>query len=256
VVTELHDADLLTAVRAHPERTVLLFDFDGTLSPIVEDPSDARPLPEVAELLEALAARYRLVGAVSGRPVDFLASQLPEALALSGLYGLEARIGGELTCREGVEPWRPIVAEATVRARTEGPDTMRVEAKGLSITLHYREHPEAEAEVIELAERLAAETGLEARPAKMSVELHPPVEADKGQAVRELAAGADAVLFAGDDVGDLPAFAALDELAAEGVTVLKVAVDAPGLPPELRAAADVLVPGQEGAVALLRTLLG
>jgi trehalose 6-phosphate phosphatase len=254
-VTHPPGHDPLDAVRADPGRTVLLFDFDGTLSAIVEDPDDARPLPDVADLLEALAARYRSVAAVSGRPIDFLAAHLPEALALSGLYGLESRIGGELICREGAEPWRPVVAEATVRARTEGPPEMRVEAKGLSITLHYREHPSAEAVVVALAGRLAAETGLESRPAKMSVELHPPVAADKGQAVRELSVGAGAVLFAGDDVGDLPAFAALDALAAEGVAVVKVAVDAPGLPPELRASADLLVPGQEGAVALLRALL-
>ena len=67
-------ADLREAVaplRAQPDRSVLLFDFDGTLSPVVDDPAAAVALPGVPERLERLAASYRLVGAVSGRPVAF-----------------------------------------------------------------------------------------------------------------------------------------------------------------------------------------
>jgi trehalose 6-phosphate phosphatase len=101
----------------------------------------------------------------------------------------------------------------------------------------------------------ALRTGLIAHPAKMSVELRPPVEADKGRVVTELAAGLDAVCFVGDDRGDLPAFAALADLAAEGVQTLAVAVSSEEAPPELLAAADLVVAGPEGALALLRALV-
>ena len=58
----------------------------------------------------------------------------------------------------------------------------------------------------------------------------------------------------GDDAGDLPAFAALDRFAAAGGTALRVAVASDEAPPELLAAADLLVDGPEGVVALLRQL--
>ncbi|HEX3947344.1 MAG TPA: hypothetical protein VHW47_06540, partial [Acidimicrobiales bacterium] len=78
---------------------------------------------------------------------------------------------------------------------------------------------------------------------------------DKGTVVRRLAAGWSAAACFGDDLGDLPAFRALDQLAADGVAVARVAVvDADG-PPEVAAAADLVVEGPGGVVALLRELL-
>lgn len=242
-------------LRADPGRSALLFDFDGTLSPIVDDPDAAGPAAGVVGLLEELAGRYRTVGAVSGRPVAFLAARLPSSLVLSGLYGLESVVDGVRADRSGVEVWRHPVAEAAALAVGRGPEGMRVEPKGLSVTLHYRARPDLGGPVLHLAEALAAETGLEARAAKMSVELHPPVDADKGLVVRELAVGAAAVLYAGDDLGDLPAFAALAELRADGRATVAVAVETPELPASLRAAADLLVDGTQGVVGLLHALL-
>ena len=89
-------------------------------------------------------------------------------------------------------------------------------------------------------------TGLLARPARMSVELHPPVAIDKGTVVQHWAAGAGTVLVAGDDHGDLAAFDALRSLRAQGVVGFGVAVDGPEAPAELLAAADVVVEGPAG----------
>ena len=89
----------------------------------------------------------------------------------------------------------------------------------------------------------------------MSVELQPPVAADKGKFVRSLAAHLRSVCYMGDDVGDLTAFCALDDLAALGVTTVRVAVRSDESPATLLRAADVIVDSPLGAVALLRTLL-
>ncbi|HSS11457.1 MAG TPA: hypothetical protein VLL25_16350, partial [Acidimicrobiales bacterium] len=86
------------------------------------------------------------------------------------------------------------------------------------------------------------------------VELRPPVEADKGTVVEELASGLDAVCFIGDDRGDLPAFAALARLAAEGRDTLAIAVNSDEAPTELLAAADVVVDGPSGVLDLLEAL--
>ncbi len=91
----------------------------------------------------------------------------------------------------------------------------------------------------------------------MSVELHPPVAVDKGTAVEALVAVPviRAVCFLGDDVGDLPAYDALDRLAAVGVHALRVAVRSAEAPPALLERADVVVEGPAGAVAFLEDLL-
>lgn len=248
-------ADAVAALTADPGATVLLVDFDGTLSPIVDVPADARPIEGAVEALAELAERYRVVGAVSGRPVAFLAQQLPPAVALSGLYGLETVVGGIAQVRPGVDEWRPVVDAAVQDAEAAAIEGLVVEPKGLSVTLHFRTRPKAAAAVTRLAADLATRTGLVARPAKMSIELHPPVTSDKGLAVRELAEGARTVLYVGDDLGDLPAFAALAGLRAAGVATVAVAVATPELPDEVRDAVDLLVDGPAGTVGLLRDLL-
>lgn len=256
--------DLAAAVaplRADPAGSVLLFDFDGTLSPLVDDPAEARPLPGVVERLDRLARSYRCVGAVSGRPIEFLAQHLPPSLVLSGLYGLESQVDGVRVEHPESAHWRPVIddlrraLEAATAPGRPGHGIV-VEAKGLSITLHVRTRPDLEDEVLALAHRLAAPAGLEVRPAKMSVELHPPIAADKGTALVALVEGATGVLYAGDDRGDMPAYRALDALAARtpAVAVVGVVVDGPELPDEVRAVDGLHLPDQTAVVDLLDAL--
>jgi trehalose 6-phosphate phosphatase len=247
--------DALAPLRATPSRAGILTDFDGTVSPIVDEPSAARPLDGVAEMLDRLALRYALVAVISGRPVEYLQPFFSPALVLSGLYGLEVIRKGKRLDHPTAGAWREVIDDVATVAKVSGPPGMRVEHKGISITLHFREHPEIEADVIAFATRQAARSGLSARPARMSIELHPPIAADKGTAVRELASGLEALCFIGDDLGDLPGFEALDGLAAEGVATVRVAVRSDEAPAELLDLADVVVDGPEGAHALLASLL-
>jgi trehalose 6-phosphate phosphatase len=239
----------------HPERAGVLTDFDGTLSPIVDDPAGAAPLPGAAEVLRRLAARYRLVAVVSGRPAVFLAAHFgTTGAALHGLYGLErVTADGRVEGRPDAEEWRATVAAAADRAEAEGPDLF-VERKGLSVTLHYRTHPGRAEAARAWVEAEAARTGLRVHPARLSYELVPPVGRDKGAVAAELAAGLDAVCFVGDDRGDLAAFDALDRLAEAGATAVRVAVRSAEAPPDLLARADEVVDGPDGALALLERL--
>jgi trehalose 6-phosphate phosphatase len=248
-------SESLERIRAAAPHAGILTDFDGTLAPIVDQPEDARPLDGVAELLAQLADRYALVAVLSGRPVTFLQEWLPSTVLLSGLYGLEVVRDGVRHDHPSGGMWREVVDDVATVARAIGPADMRVESKGLSLTLHYRGHPELGAEVRELAERQAARSGLSVRTARMSYELHPPIDADKGTALHDLAGGLDAVCFLGDDRGDLPAFAELERLAADGVTTARIAVRSDEAPDELLDAADLVVDGPEGALELLRWLV-
>jgi trehalose 6-phosphate phosphatase len=232
-------------------------DFDGTLAPIVDDPDTAVPAEGAVEVLAALAERLPEVAVISGRPLSYLTRHLQPPVTLVGLYGLESIRHGERADHPSAGVWRETMTDVASGAEHHGPHGMRVELKGMSITLHYREHPEL-ADRVEAWARAAAEpAGIRVRPARMSVELHPPIDEDKGSALRRLAAGRRGpVLFMGDDVGDLTAFDLLDELAADGRDVRRVAVDSPEVPSELRDRADLVVDGPPGAVQLLRDLLG
>lgn len=241
---------------ADPSGSAVCIDFDGTLSEVVEVPDEAVPIEGVVDLLNGLQQRFGLVAVISGRPLVFLDAVLPGDFARSGLYGLEERIGGIRRVHPDAARWEPIVAGAVAGAVSEAPAGTRVEDKGLSLTVHYRERPEIRDDLETWVRRVADETGLEVRSARMSFELHPPVPVDKGTVVRHLADGYRRVIYLGDDLGDVPAFAALGELAADGVVTLSVVVGGHETPAALADLADTVVDGPAGAIGLLRRLLG
>ena len=216
-------------------------DFDGTLSEIVDEPGDARPVDGVAEALGALAEVYERVGILSGRPIEFLQPLFPSSVFLAGLYGLERLHEGVRADHPLGGSWREVIDDVASVAEARGPAGMRVEPKGLSITLHYRGRPRLGPRVRAFAESQATRSGLECRPARMSYELHPPIPADKGSALADLSEGLAAVCFIGDDIGDLRAFDALDKLAAEGVHTVRVAVHSSEEVTELIDRADYVV---------------
>jgi trehalose 6-phosphate phosphatase len=246
--------ELLAPLRDAPDRSGVLTDFDGTISEIVDDPDSAGPVPGAAELLAELAGRYHRVAVISGRPVAFLQQQLPAALTLSGLYGLEVVEDGRKLEHPSAGAWREVVDDVASASEARGPGGMRVERKGVSLTLHFRERPDIETDVRAWAERQAARSGLHCRAARMSYELHPPVESDKGTALLALAEGLDAVCFFAGDLGDLRAFDALDQLTAEGVHAVRIAVRSAEAPVPLIERADLVVDGPAGAVEVLRYL--
>ncbi len=243
--------------------TAICVDFDGTLAPIVDDPSQARPLEGVPELLASLAGRYGRVCVVSGRPASFLLAMLGTDCAASGvfiagLYGLEwVEESGEIRRSPQALQWEEAIEAVTARAVKEAPCGVEIEPKGLSVTLHWRRAQRLE-EARRWAEDFASDAlampGLEAQPGRMSIELRPRIGGDKGTVVEGVARGMTAAVFLGDDMGDLPAFVALERLAGAGLAVLKVAVSSLESPSQLLARADLIVEGPDQAMRLLESL--
>ena len=250
--------DALAPLAADPAHTALFLDFDGTLSAIVADPRDARPLPEVPALLSDLAEEFELVAVISGRPTSFLAEALgsPAGVTLAGLYGLERALQGPEH-----EAWSHVIDEVVRDAEDTAPPGVYVEPKGLTVTLHWRRAPAQKEWVISFAERAAAAHDLLVHQGRHERELRPPLHVDKGTVVRSLAAEKaerlDNAAAFGDDIGDLPAFEAVTELTKpDGTplyTVRVAAVDTES-PPQVADAADLTVAGATGAVALLAAL--
>jgi len=242
-------------LRRRHDRAAVVVDFDGTLAPIVDDPAIARPLPGTLPVLRALVRRFRLVAVVSGRPAAFLATHLDvDGLVRVGSYGLEEVTPTGIVQASEASAWTEAVRMVTARAREHAPPGVLVEDKGLSITLHYRTAPGVEAWIREFARAESSATGLVAHDARRSVELRPPLAGDKGGAVARLVErdGVDAACVCGDDIGDLPAFAAVDALDL----AVRVAVRSDEIPASLVDAADVVVDGPDDVLEVLRYLAG
>ncbi len=248
----------LAALLEDPGASAVLSDFDGTLAPIVSDPTVAYPLPEAPGVLGALAQRFALVAVVSGRPVSFLAQRLAAAgpaVRLFGAYGLEWIEDGTVHRAPVAESWRGRVADVVAAARSAfAGDAVGIEDKEISVTVHWRQAPESGERAWEFARDWSRRTGLMLQPGRMAIEFRPPVGIDKGSVVEELARGSAAACFAGDDAGDLAAFAALDRLAPSGMRTVRIAVTDEETPPELVGAADVVVRGPGEALDLFRAL--
>jgi trehalose 6-phosphate phosphatase len=247
-------------VASQADRTALCLDFDGTLAPIVDDPEAAVPLPGTPELLGRLAGRFAAVALVSGRPAAWLADRAAApGVRYLGLYGLEEIVDGRVVVAPEAERVRPAVRAALEELGADPAVVAAgayIEDKGLSVGVHLRRvaDPGSSAGPVEAAARAtAARHGLRVEPGRLVWELRPAVGFDKGDAVRRVVteAGAQAVVMAGDDRGDLVAFRAVEELAASGLAGLRVAVRSAESPPELLELADLVVEGPEGLRALL-----
>jgi trehalose 6-phosphate phosphatase len=250
--------DPLAPFRVRPEASGVFLDFDGTLSEIVPVPSEARPAAGVPELLARLAEALAVVAVVSGRSAEQLLAWLGPSVEIWGVHGAQRSDGGRVALSARAEPYRSLMREVLREAREElAIEGVTVEDKAVVVTLHYRSAGEAARRaVVATAERLADRHGLTVHEGRKSFELRPPVELSKATVVLDRAreANLEAAMFVGDDTVDLPAFGALDELAAGGVATLRVAVRSDEAPEDLLRRADVVVEGPPGVVTYLEQL--
>lgn len=252
----------LSALAARLDEALIGVDFDGTLSPIVSHPADARALPEAIAALRRLSGLAGTVAIITGRPAAdaarFAGVEDVPGIVVLGHYGRQRWSGGTLTA----PPPPPGVAVAAARladvlAAAGAPDGTWVETKEEAVAVHTRRTADPAGALDLLRAPLAAlaeQTGLVTEPGRMVIELRPP-GTDKGVALRDLAAGRrpSAVLFCGDDLGDRAAFAAVTELRGEGIpglTVCSVSAERTGLEKE----ADLVVDGPAGVTGLLAGL--
>jgi trehalose 6-phosphate phosphatase len=252
----------LDALLADPRHALIGLDFDGTLAPIVADPREARAHPDAGPVLGKLAAAIGTLAVITGRPAaDAVAfgglAGIPGIIVL-GQYGWQRWEDGVLTTPE------PLPAIETARqvlpgllAEADGSAGIWVEDKGDALAVHTRRAADPEAALERLRgplTALAEELGLAAEPGRLVLELRPR-DVDKGSALRGLVTQrtARSALYAGDDLGDLPAFTAVHELRAAGIPGCTVASGSAEAA-EVAAAADLVVDGPDGVISLLAAI--
>jgi trehalose 6-phosphate phosphatase len=248
--------DPLETIRRSPATTGLFLDFDGSLSEIVARPELAAAVPGVPDVLAALARTYAIVAVVTGRPSAEIRARLDvPGVEVFGLYGLEDDDApAELAAAEG----DALLADVT-RCVDAVPGA-RLEDKGASLAVHFRgvdDPDDAERRLLRGLRSAASRRGMVVLAGKMVLEVAPATTPGKGAVVKREARARNltAILYAGDDLADLDAFAAVDLLWGEGGEGVKVAVGGPESPAALLAAADVVVDGPAGLVELLRGLV-
>jgi trehalose 6-phosphate phosphatase len=262
------------ALAAVAGQAVVALDFDGTLAPIVDDPARAHIHPDAGAVLIELAPKVRAIAVVTGRPARQVLDlggleEIADALAgvgtqllVFGQYGNQRWTSTERAVAGPPPPagLATLVSDLPRILGAAGAPEAYVEDKGLAVAVHTRRlaDPQAAFERLLAPLREAAEAhGLVIEPGKQVIEVRAG-GMDKGLVVDRLVdtLAAKAILFAGDDLGDLEAFEALDAWDAEGLATLKVcsasANDAERS--ALLSLADVVVDGPAGVLALLHRL--
>ncbi len=249
----------LAALLDDPRHALVAVDFDGTLAPIVPDPAAARALPAAVTAMRELAPLIGTLAVVTGRPavtaVEYGSLDRVPGIVVLGAYGRQRWHDGQLETPPAPE------GLAVARERLPGiladaaaPDGTWIEDKDDALAVHTRRAADPVAALEQVRApllKLAADTDLRAEPGRLVIELR-PAGADKGTALTELARQRQrsAIMFCGDDLGDLPAFAAVRRLRAEGLPGLAVCSGSAEVT-NLAREADLVVDGPEGVAAFL-----
>ncbi|MEG9227092.1 trehalose-phosphatase [Aeromicrobium sp. Sec7.5] len=256
--------DLLEIVANDPAGVLIALDFDGTLAPIVVDPTAAGVHPRSLAALDRLGPRLGGLAIITGRPVAQV-RQLGDLDAHPGLRDLVVR--GQY----GAERWSPasgvvegadrhevvdrLVADLPALLEAWGAPGALVEDKGLAVAVHTRGlSADVATAVLDPLRDLARTLELTFEPGRQVYELR-SASITKGDALLDVVAGlaVHTVVFAGDDLGDLPAYDAVDDLASRGVTTLKVC-SASTEQDALVARSDLVLEGPDGVAEWLTTL--
>lgn len=250
-------------------RTVVGLDFDGTLSPIVDDPTRAHIHPDARDVLVELAGEVAAIAVITGRParqaldlggLEEVGDALQAAgkeLFVFGQYGNERWSSGRRRIL-GARPPRGLATferDLPRALRSADAADAFIEDKGLAVAIHTRRLPDPEAAFERLLpplRELARTHGLVLEPGRSVIEVR-SAGSHKGMVVHRLAAVLDAegFLFAGDDLGDVEAFEALDDLEKQGLAALRVC-SASNEESALIGMADVVVRGPVGVLDFLQ----
>ena len=263
---------IIEAIAQDPFGALVASDFDGTLAPIVDDPTAAHIHPDCLQAFARLGALVGQPAIITGRGLASVRElgQLDgapglERLVVKGQYGVETWDARTDTVTE--PPLPPQIAQAKARMqalleqwRAEGVDVggVGLEDKGRALGVHTRRTSDPEGlleRLREPVEELAEDLGLHLEPGRLVWELR-AVASTKAQALDAVldGHGSRVAVMIGDDLADLTAFQRLHDLEADGLVVAAVASASDGEQPVVAESADVLCDGPAGVAAWLNAV--
>lgn len=252
ISTPLLDRTVMLQQYRNAKQRLFMFDYDGTLTPIVREPSAAIPGERVIQTLKALASDHRnAVWIISGRDQEFLQQHLGHIteLGFSAEHGSFIRHPGETTWENLAEKfdmsWQEEVID-TFQKYTDRVSGSFIERKRCALTWHYRQadpeqgaHAAQEAQK-ELESTVAKKWDVDVMPGKANIEVRPTF-INKGEIVKRLVAsyntdashlaemdhvtekgGVEFALCMGDDFTDEDMFRALNSVSGSAVDEDKI----------------------------------
>jgi trehalose 6-phosphate phosphatase len=240
-------------------KLLVALDFDGTLAPEVDDPEKARALPEAhAAVLRLMKLPGTRIALISGRSLESLeqVSDLPDTALLVGSHGVEIRLDSadDAVSLDTQEIRSVNVLEDVLGQVADAYDQVWLEPKPAGFALHTRlatEHNSRVAHLEALTEAHAEVDNLTVRHGKNVLEFSVR-STTKGEAVEHLReyTHATAVFYAGDDVTDEDAFAALgpDDLGLKSGPGATIAAHRVAGPAEVAQVLALLAEYREGGV--------
>lgn len=206
---------------------ILFLDFDGTLSPIVDDPMSAAISDDISAWLRSLSQKRKIkIGIITGRSMQDVRKRVGlKNIIYAANHGMEVYYKGHFILRKGSIYRRPLalITKRLMKELSVIPD-IYIENKGLSVAVHLRRvkrnyHRKVKNLVKIIVESWLKKYGLQLTSGKMLMEVRPVFHWNKGKAVlwiwRRLAPGY-VPFYVGDDATDEDAFLALKPY---GITV-------------------------------------
>jgi trehalose-phosphatase len=204
----------------------LFLDYDGTLTPIVNDPAAAWLSEDMRTTLQGLAERFT-VAVISGRSLADLRTRVGlDELVYAGSHGFEMLGPGLDETAAGAEDYLPALdaAERELRQQLAGIAGHIVERKPFDVSVHYRSVPEDEIERVErcVNEVVSRQPRLRKGHGRKVFQLQPAIDWHKGRAVLRLLGrlglddGGAVPVYIGDDRTDEDVFR---ELAGRGIGI-------------------------------------
>ncbi len=240
----------------------LVSDFDGTLSPIVNDPESAKPDARIQALLGELRDHVLAVVILSGRAVEDVSERVGvPGLIFIGNHGFERLQDGKIIIPDQAKPYQKAVKKAAKKIRRNLLPGMRLENKGITLSVHYRQAEDEEAVREDFLPRIRSwsdKYGLVLFQGRKVFELRPPVDVDKGTAFIQFVKDfkVQAAVYLGDDTTDASVLKAAKKLRETGVCeAYGIGVHSPDTPMEIHLHEDYYVDGVDGVGDFLSALV-
>lgn len=220
IFTEANEINPEAQAIMQGKKPVLFLDYDGTLTPIVKQPQTATLSVDMKSYLKKLSQHFT-VAVISGRELTDLKARVGlEGLYYAGNHGFEM-VGPNLNYHIGTEYLQEIAEiYQTLRQKLQGINGIYLENKKFTLSVHYREVPEAEMCCIHkiLSEIFAQHPNFKRREGKKVFEIRPNLNWDKGKAILwlleklNLKQTNSLPIYIGDDATDEDAFLALKKI--------------------------------------------